>query len=172
MLLKFTGQISQVETLLKIGLSKDSSATALLSPRLHYRGGCDVDGAVRQPMSRPEVLFRTYWRRAWIVALWLSICVALFTWKFIQYRHRMAFEVMGYCLCTAKGAAETLKFNMAVILLPVCRNTVTWLRAGRRVSSIVPFNDNINFHKVDEWMVIHLLPNATANTPNSFLHDS
>ncbi|XP_056175295.1 respiratory burst oxidase homolog protein A-like [Syzygium oleosum] len=140
-------EISQVETLLKFGLSKDSFATAL-SPRLCHRGGCDSNGAVRQPMSRPEVLFRTYWRRAWIVALWLAICMALFTWKFIQYRHRMAFEVMGYCLCTAKGAAETLKFNMAVILLPVCRNTVTWLRASHRVSSIVPFNDNINFHKL------------------------
>ncbi|KAI3412448.1 ATP synthase subunit gamma [Psidium guajava] len=141
-------EISQVETLLKFGLSRDSTAIAR-SPRLCYHGGYDSNGAVvRQPMSRPEVLFRTYWRRAWIVALWLAICIALFTWKFVQYRHRMAFEVMGYCLCTAKGAAETLKFNMAVILLPVCRNTVTWLRASRRVGAVVPLNDNINFHKL------------------------
>jgi len=35
---------------------------------------------------------------------------------------------MGYCLSTAKGAAETLKFNMALILFPVCRNSITWLR--------------------------------------------
>ncbi|KAF8037407.1 hypothetical protein BT93_B0340 [Corymbia citriodora subsp. variegata] len=139
-------EICQVETLLKFGLSRDPSATAA-SPRLCCHGGCDMM-AVRQPMSRPEVLLRSYWRRAWIVALWLAICIVLFTWKFIQYRHRTAFVVMGYCLCTAKGAAETLKFNMAVILLPVCRNTVTWLRTSRRVSSIVPFNENINFHKL------------------------
>ncbi|CAN1138008.1 Respiratory burst oxidase homolog protein F [Linum perenne] len=60
----------------------------------------------------------------------------------------MAFEVMGYCLSTAKGAAETLKFNMALILLPVCRNTITRIRRSRRINSVVPFNDNINFHKI------------------------
>jgi len=32
---------------------------------------------------------------------------------------------MGHCVCTAKGAAETLKLNMAIILFPVFRNTIT-----------------------------------------------
>lgn len=73
----------------------------------------------------------------------------LFTWKFIQYRNMAAFRVMGYCLATAKGAAETLKLNMALILLPVCRNTLTWLRSTR-ARPFVPFDDNINFHKVKD----------------------
>eukprot|EP01018_Ginkgo_biloba_P018553 Gb_27290 [translate_table: standard] len=60
--------------------------------------------------------------------------------------HRSAFHVMGYCVCVAKGAAETLKLNMALILFPVCRNTITWLRSTF-VGTIVPFDDNINFHK-------------------------
>nr|POE60062.1 respiratory burst oxidase like protein a [Quercus suber] len=51
-------------------------------------------------------------------------------------------------LSKAEGAAETLKFNMALILLPVCRNTITWFRKHRWINSIVPFNDNINFHKM------------------------
>ncbi|KAJ1417131.1 Riboflavin synthase-like beta-barrel [Sesbania bispinosa] len=87
------------------------------------------------------------WKRLWIIALWLSICAALFTWKFIQYKHRAVFDVMGYCVTTAKGAAETLKFNMALILLPVCRNTITWLRSRTKLGMAVPFDDNINFHK-------------------------
>ena len=99
-------------------------------------------------ISMPEIIFRTYWRRAWVVTLWLLVCISLFTWKFIQYKHRAAFQVMGYCLSTAKGAAETLKLNMALILLPVCRNLLTCLRKSPHISSIVPFNDNINFHKV------------------------
>lgn len=105
----------------------------------------------QEPMSRGEVLFRTYWRRAWVVLVWVIACCVLFTWKFIQYRHRSAFEVMGYCLSTAKGAAETLKLNMALVLLPVCRNTITWLRNNPRINSVVPFNDNINFHKVSAY---------------------
>ncbi|KAF3943851.1 hypothetical protein CMV_029623 [Castanea mollissima] len=88
------------------------------------------------------------WKRIWVIALWLSICAGLFTWKFIQYKHMAVFDVMGYCVNIAKGAAETLKFNMALILLPVCRNTITWLRSKTKLGMVVPFDDNINFHKV------------------------
>ncbi|XP_021281733.1 respiratory burst oxidase homolog protein B isoform X2 [Herrania umbratica] len=88
------------------------------------------------------------WQRIWVLALWISICAGLFTWKFIQYKHRAVFDVMGYCVTTAKGAAETTKFNMALILLPVCRNTITWLRSRTKLGAVVPFDDNINFHKV------------------------
>ena len=92
------------------------------------------------------------WKRIWVILLWLSICAALFTWKFIQYKHRAVFDVMGYCVTSAKGAAETLKFNMALILLPVCRNTITWLRSKTKLGMAVPFDDNINFHKVHMCM--------------------
>jgi respiratory burst oxidase len=88
------------------------------------------------------------WKRSWVMTLWISICIALFIWKFIQYRNRAVFGIMGYCVTTAKGAAETLKFNMALVLLPVCRNTITWIRSKTQVGAVVPFNDNINFHKV------------------------
>ena len=72
-----------------------------------------------------EYFIEDNWKRIWVVLLWLAICAGLFTWKFIQYKDRAVFDVMGYCVTAAKGAAETLKFNMAIILLPVCRNTIT-----------------------------------------------
>ncbi|XP_068660176.1 respiratory burst oxidase homolog protein A-like isoform X4 [Aristolochia californica] len=87
-----------------------------------------------------------HWRRLWVLTLWILIMVGLFLWKFFQYKRKAAFQIMGYCLLTAKGAAETLKFNMALILLPVSRNTITWLRSTS-VSLFMPFDDNINFHK-------------------------
>ncbi|MBA0850709.1 hypothetical protein Goshw_004851 [Gossypium schwendimanii] len=59
---------------------------------------------------------------------------------------------MGHCVCFAKGAAETLKLNMALILLPVCRNTITWLRNKTKLGAVVPFDDNLNFHKVTRNM--------------------
>ncbi|PON71166.1 Respiratory burst oxidase [Parasponia andersonii] len=88
------------------------------------------------------------WKRIWVIGLWFAICVCLFIWKFIQYKNRVVFKVTGYCTATAKGAAETLKFNMALILLPVCRNTLTWLRSNIKLGVLVPYDDNINFHKV------------------------
>ncbi|KAJ1439964.1 Riboflavin synthase-like beta-barrel [Sesbania bispinosa] len=94
-----------------------------------------------------QCLALEYWRRGWVLLLWLVTTACLFAWKFYQYRNRSSFQVMGYCLPVAKGAAETLKLNMALILLPVCRNTLTWLRSsGAR--KFVPFDDNINFHKI------------------------
>ncbi|KAF8389943.1 hypothetical protein HHK36_024462 [Tetracentron sinense] len=139
-------ELSQLETLFKGDLSRARGTPSIdqvpATPIANY------GDQYREPMSPIEILFRTYWRRAWIVVCWLIVCFTLFTWKFMQYRRRNAFEVMGFCICTAKGAAETLKFNMALILLPVCRNTITWLRENRRINSVIPFNDNINFHKL------------------------
>ncbi len=91
------------------------------------------------------------WKRLWILFLWLGALAALFTWKFVQYRHRSGFDVMGYCLCVAKGAAETLKLNMALILLPMCRNTLTWARSTW-LSKVIPFDSNLQFHKV--WYML------------------
>ncbi|KAI3461481.1 hypothetical protein Pfo_018144 [Paulownia fortunei] len=79
-------------------------------------------------LSKNTEKFYENWRRIWVLVLWSCINISLFTWKFNQYKHRAAFQVMGYCLCFAKAAAETIKFNMALILLPVCRRTLTKLR--------------------------------------------
>ncbi|KAI4343958.1 hypothetical protein L6164_011244 [Bauhinia variegata] len=142
-------EITQLESLFKANQPKASSPIKQLSTATHVLQHNDhFYGELQETMSRVEVLFRTYWRRTWIILVWLLACFGLFTWKFVQYRHRSAFEIMGYCLSTAKGAAETLKLNMALILLPVCRNTMTWLRKNRRINSVIPFNDNINFHKL------------------------
>ncbi|RRT58506.1 hypothetical protein B296_00023369 [Ensete ventricosum] len=100
----------------------------------------------RRAAARLRLAARENWQRAWVVSLWLAAMAGLFAWKFTQYRERDAFQVMGYCLPTAKGAAETLKLNMALVLLPVCRNTITWLRSTR-ARLFVPFDDNIAFHK-------------------------
>ncbi|GAV70958.1 Ferric_reduct domain-containing protein/FAD_binding_8 domain-containing protein/NAD_binding_6 domain-containing protein/NADPH_Ox domain-containing protein [Cephalotus follicularis] len=101
----------------------------------------------RKLRCRFQCLILENWQRAWILVMWVMAIALLFSWKFDQYRNMAAFHVMGNCLAVAKGAAETLKFNMALILLPVCRNTLTWLRSTR-ARSFVPFDDNINFHKM------------------------
>lgn len=115
------------------------------------------------PMNRRNIFYRTSraavrkldenWQQYWVMLLWVLAMFGLFLWKFFQYQQRSSFHVMGYCLCTAKGAAETLKLNMALILLPVCRNTITWLRSTI-LGSIIPFDDNINFHKVPLFCIV------------------
>lgn len=113
----------------------------------HQKSSFRPKNIVRRVSGALRYLMLENWQRGWILLLWISAIVFLFCWKFFQYRHKNAFRVMGYCLPVAKGAGETLKLNMALILLPVCRNTLTRLRSTR-ARSFVPFDDNINFHKV------------------------
>ncbi|KAJ6699051.1 RESPIRATORY BURST OXIDASE-like protein E [Salix purpurea] len=143
-------ELWQLETLL---LQKDtymnysrplSTASAGWSQNM---GAIKPQNAMLRLSSKLRGLILEKWQRGWILTLWVMIMAGLFVWKFLQYKNKAAFQVMGYCLATAKGAAETLKFNMALILLPVCRNTLTWLRSTR-ARSFVPFDDNITFHKV------------------------
>ncbi|KAL3735246.1 hypothetical protein ACJRO7_024387 [Eucalyptus globulus] len=105
----------------------------------------------RKPMSRlvHKNIERIHdnWRRIWVVGLWLVANMILFLWKFNKTRHSPAFNITGYCLCYAKGSAETLNFNMALVLLPVCRRTLTKLRSSF-LGTFIPFDDNINFHKI------------------------
>ncbi|ONM26830.1 Respiratory burst oxidase homolog protein C [Zea mays] len=122
------------------------------------------------PLRRTQYFLEDNWRRVWVVLLWLSICVGLFAWKFAQYRRRYVFQVMGYCVCVAKGGAETLKFNMALILLPVCRNTITWIRNHTGVGRVVPFDDNISFHMVVAAGIavgagLHVVSHLTCDFP-------
>ncbi|EXB94755.1 Respiratory burst oxidase-like protein E [Morus notabilis] len=113
----------------------------------HQKSSFRPKNLVRRVSGALRYLMLENWQRGWILLLWATAIVCLFSWKFYQYSHKKAFQVMGYCLPIAKGAGETLKLNMALILLPVCRNTLTWLRSTR-ARSFVPFDDNINFHKM------------------------
>uniref|UniRef100_A0A0D9WHG9 FAD-binding FR-type domain-containing protein n=1 Tax=Leersia perrieri TaxID=77586 RepID=A0A0D9WHG9_9ORYZ len=132
-----------------------------------------VPSTYRSPMQRRYTktvdFIHENWKRIWVISLWTILNIGLFTYKFAQYRSRDAFEVMGYCVCIAKGAAETLKLNMALILLPVCRNTLTRLRSTA-LSKVIPFDDNINFHKVIALTIAigsatHTLAHVTCDFP-------
>ncbi|ERN05757.1 respiratory burst oxidase homolog protein A [Amborella trichopoda] len=124
---------------------------------------------IRKLSQEAKYFLDENWKRAWVVALWVTVMAGLFAWKFLQYRQRKAFMVMGYCLCMSKGGAETLKLNMALVLLPVCRNMITWLRSTG-LAAIIPFDDNINFHKtiaggIAMGVLVHVLSHLLCDFP-------
>lgn len=142
-------QLYSLEMLLLQASAQSTTDSKVVSQMLSQKF---VPTKERNPIKRGfqalAYFIQDNWKRIWVMALWLSICVALFTWKFFQYKNRAVFHVMGYCVVIAKGGAETLKFNMALILFPICRNTITWLRSKTKLGMVVPFDDNVNFHKV------------------------
>ncbi|XVE56466.1 hypothetical protein DITRI_Ditri04bG0012300 [Diplodiscus trichospermus] len=120
-----------------------------LSQMLSQKLKPTYDTPVKRLYRETRYFFLDNWQRVWVMALWIGVMSGLFAYKYVQYRKREdVFAVMGHCVCFAKGAAETLKLNMALVLLPVCRNTITWLRNKTKLGVAVPFDDNLNFHKV------------------------
>ncbi|KAL1551957.1 respiratory burst oxidase protein A-like [Salvia divinorum] len=171
-------ELWQLETLL---LQKDtylnysqalSYTSQALSQNLH---GLRYRGRIKRLSTKLVYFLQENWRRIWVLTLWIMIMIGLFTWKFYAYKEKKAFMIMGYCLLTAKGAAETLKFNMALILLPVCRNTITWLRSSK-MGHFVPFDDNINFHKtIAAFIVVGIILHAGNHLACDFprlIHES
>ncbi|XP_020573372.1 respiratory burst oxidase homolog protein A isoform X2 [Phalaenopsis equestris] len=166
-------ELWQLETLL---LQKDtylnySQALSYTSQALSQNlAGLRKRSPIRHLSNKLGYFLEENWKRIYALALWSALMAALFTWKFVQYRQHSAFHVMGYCLPTAKGAAETLKLNMALILLPVCRNTITYLRSTR-LSRIIPFDDNINFHKtIAAAIVVGVILHAGNHLSCDFPH--
>ncbi|KAH9327458.1 hypothetical protein KI387_007636, partial [Taxus chinensis] len=146
-------ELQQLETLLLQAPSestvKSGNYSQSLSQALSQKlAPIKMQNPLQRWSRKTKYFLEDNWKRVWIILLWFLIIAGLFTWKFIQYKNRAVFRVMGFCVSTAKGAAETLKLNMALVLLPVCRNTITWLRNRTKLGIAVPFDDNLNFHKV------------------------
>lgn len=139
----------QLETLLRE--MADSEIKEKLGKRTQCLTRAMIPRRYRNPISKfistTTELFHENWKKIWVISLWLAVNMGLFAWKYRQYQKKALFEIMGRCLCFAKGAAETLKFNMALILIPVCRGALTALRSTF-LSNLIPFDDNINFHKL------------------------
>ncbi|XP_074569477.1 respiratory burst oxidase homolog protein B-like [Curcuma longa] len=158
---------------MQIGTTNSRNLSQLLSQKLRP---AKEENLVRRWYQRFRYFMEDNWQRVWVMALWLCICAGLFAWKYVQYRRRAVYEIMGACVCVAKGGAETLKFNMALILLPVCRNTITWLRTRTRLGRVLPFDDNLNFHKVIAVGItvgvgLHVISHLTCDFPR-LLHAS
>ena len=125
-----------------------------------------ADNPISRWYRNTKYFLQDNWQRVWVLALWIGVMLGLFAYKFVQYRNKAAYQVMGHCVCMAKGAAETLKLNMAIILLPVCRNTITWLRNKTKLGVVVPFDDNLNFHKVSFTSDNVIVPSIVARKEN------
>jgi hypothetical protein len=108
-----------------------------------------------------------------ILFIWLSINILLFIGQFMRYQQSPSFfylrALISDGLCTARAAALCLNFNCSLILLPVCRNLLSFIRyllsccmtksCLRRVT-IRLFDKHIGFHRcvgyaICFWSIVH-----------------
>uniref|UniRef100_A0A8C3NRP0 FAD-binding FR-type domain-containing protein n=1 Tax=Cyanoderma ruficeps TaxID=181631 RepID=A0A8C3NRP0_9PASS len=90
-------------------------------------------------------------------AAWLGINVFLFTYYFLFFdrdeRYFYTRAILGSALAWARASAKCLNFNSMLILLPVCRNLLSFLRGTCSVSCCrrtlrKQLDHNLTFHKL------------------------
>lgn len=62
-------------------------------------------------------------------------------------------SIIGWGLPTARGAANVINLNCAIILFTVCRNLISVCRTSF-LSKFIPFDKNITFHIVIAWSIV------------------
>ncbi|KAF4030472.1 Ferric reductase NAD binding domain [Phytophthora infestans] len=75
----------------------------------------------------------------------IVLMVAVFVAKASQFAEDPA---VGHCIRVAKGFTQICLVNTVLVLLPMCRNLVTGLRALPIVTSYLPVDQHIEFHKI------------------------
>ncbi|KAF9286031.1 hypothetical protein BGZ68_003302 [Mortierella alpina] len=95
--------------------------------------------------------------RAIFFGLWIFVHIGLFGLAFFNFYYSDNFEstrqIVGIGLPTARGAALVLHVDSGVILLPVCRTLISWLRSTP-LNRVVPFDKAKTFHKAIAWSIV------------------
>ncbi|XVF05604.1 hypothetical protein REPUB_Repub05bG0187100 [Reevesia pubescens] len=155
-------EIWQLEILLR-GMVASDDGNKMTNKKSQSLAKAMIPKRYRTPISKYTSIFAEFvnenWRKIWVVLLFVIINLILFFWKYMEFYGSPMYQITGYCVCVAKGSAEALKLDMALVLLPVCRRTLTKLRSTF-LHKIIPFDDNINFHKlialgIAIWSVLH-----------------
>ncbi|XP_076466941.1 NADPH oxidase 2-like [Babylonia areolata] len=95
-----------------------------------------------------------------VVGTWLIINVGLFVGTFFQYKNDIGYfylrELVGDALCWARASAACLNLNCMLVLLPVCRNLISYIRGAcgcchQNVRRML--DKNITYHKYIAYMI-------------------
>ncbi|KAK4056217.1 hypothetical protein OIO90_002658 [Microbotryomycetes sp. JL221] len=89
--------------------------------------------------------------------LWTLVQSLIFGFGFVNYHLKDNLEgarrQFGLTYEIARASAFVLHFNVAFILLPVCRTFVSWLRRGP-LDEMIPFEHSVSFHKTVAWSIM------------------
>uniref|UniRef100_A0A8C3J6B4 NADPH oxidase 1 n=1 Tax=Calidris pygmaea TaxID=425635 RepID=A0A8C3J6B4_9CHAR len=96
-----------------------------------------------------------HWFSAAVLAAWLGINIFLFTYYFLFFdrddHYFYTRAILGSALAWARASAKCLNFNSMLILLPVCRNLLSFLRGTCsccRRTLRKQLDHNLTFHKL------------------------
>ncbi|KAM7339374.1 hypothetical protein ACRRTK_002858 [Alexandromys fortis] len=109
-----------------------------------------------------------------VVAAWLGLNAFLFAHFYRFYAEGPQFlytrRLLGPWLALARAPAACLNFNCLLVLLPVCRNLLSFLRGSAACCSTRvrrQLDRNLTFHKMVAWMIaLHTAIHTVAHLFN------
>jgi predicted ferric reductase len=84
------------------------------------------------------------WQQAAFAGIWVLANVAVFAWSMLYGR---AAHTSDPAMQLGRAIGACLDLNGGVVLLPVMRRMLTWVRA-RWLGRVIPVDDAIDFHKI------------------------
>jgi dual oxidase len=101
-----------------------------------------------------------FWFMAFVVVTALIFYERFWNYQVITL-HGGLKRITGNGVATTRGGASAMMWAYAVAILPLCRNTLTWLR-GTFVSKLINLDSAIEFHKLAAFvgfvfMGVHLI---------------
>ncbi|KAJ2356352.1 hypothetical protein IWW50_002427 [Coemansia erecta] len=127
---------------------------------------------------------RTLWHRfeLWMIhdgkvytyfGFWVLLEVLLFALALVNYRYYPLWQnmqnLLGGSFVSARAAALALHINTALILLPVCRTVISWIRTTP-LNRIIPFDYALLFHKVIGYSImLFTLIHAASHYRNYYI---
>ncbi|XP_052026731.1 NADPH oxidase 1 isoform X1 [Apodemus sylvaticus] len=101
-----------------------------------------------------------HWLSGLFLVSWLGLNIFLFVYAFLNYeksdKYYYTREILGTTLALARASALCLNFNSMMILIPVCRNLLSFLRGTCTFCNRTlrkPLDHNLIFHKLVAYMI-------------------
>lgn len=135
-------------------------------------GSADGDGVGHSTfMQRVRLWFVNEGGRRTFFSVWILLHAMVYAFGFLNYLYKDnlngARATFGITYPIARSAALVLHVDVAMLLLPVCRNFITVIRRSH-LNSIIPFDANITFHKAVGWSIVFFSTLHTAAHMNNF----
>lgn len=120
------------------------------------------DKSMGEQVGQSKAKIVEYYEQNQQVIWWLVVYALLNIGAFISKYTKYDFDpAVGMGLRIARGFAQVIMLNFVCVLLPMCRSIIGALKKNKFLWTYIPFDDNIEFHKLAG---ITLLTSALIHT--------
>ncbi|MFK0732450.1 MAG: EF-hand domain-containing protein [Gloeotrichia echinulata GP01] len=163
-----SGKISFAEFKGLIGKFPDLIEAMTVSPVIWLRPhkqNSPADASVKNKRLK-KAYIKYYIQNNWVKIAFLALYIAVNLFLFFGAVERYANLGANIYIQIARGCGATLNFNGALILIPMMRHFMTWLRKSS-LNDYIPIDESIEFHKLVGQVMFAL---AVVHTLAHFLN--